>query len=271
MPVYNAEKHLRESLDALVSQSFIDFELIISDNASTDNTSEICLEYSKKDHRIRYIRQITNIGSWQNFKYVLEKSQSEYFMWSAHDDVKSFNFIELNYSFLTKNKDHVASTCPNRFEAKHEDISFSMNESNNFERYIKFFSHCWFSHGIFYSLIRTDILKKCELLEIDNAFFAIDWGVDVFIASRGKINLTDEGFIYFRKGGESQSTNHYRKMRTSHLEFYFEFYKLNMYVLRLCKSLSLIKKCRMIFIFLMLNAKFNVSSVKTKLKSILYL
>ena len=46
MPVYNAEKHLRESLDALVSQSFIDFELIISDNASTDNTSDICLEYS---------------------------------------------------------------------------------------------------------------------------------------------------------------------------------------------------------------------------------
>ena len=57
MPIYNAEKYLRESLGALVSQSFIDFELIISDNASTDGSSDICIEYSEKDDRINYFRQ----------------------------------------------------------------------------------------------------------------------------------------------------------------------------------------------------------------------
>ena len=97
MPVYNGEKYLRESLDALVSQSFIDFELIISDNASKDGTSDICIEYSEKDNRINYFRQPVNISGWENFKYVLNEAQGDYFMWSAANDLRSLDFIELNY------------------------------------------------------------------------------------------------------------------------------------------------------------------------------
>ena len=77
MPVYNGEKHLRQSLDALVSQSFKDFELIISDNASTDKTRDICIEYCEQDDRIKYFRQSINIGGWPNFKYVLDKAQGD--------------------------------------------------------------------------------------------------------------------------------------------------------------------------------------------------
>lgn len=54
LPVYNGERFLRESLDSLLSQTFEDFELIISDNASTDRTQEVCQEYAAKDRRIRY-------------------------------------------------------------------------------------------------------------------------------------------------------------------------------------------------------------------------
>ena len=70
MPVYNAEMCLRKSLGALVSQSFIDFELIISDNASSDGTSDICMEYCQKDKRIKYFRQPVNIGGWSNFIFL---------------------------------------------------------------------------------------------------------------------------------------------------------------------------------------------------------
>ena len=83
MPVYNAEKYLRKSLGALVSQSFKDFELIISDNASIDGSSDICKEYSKIDDRIKYVRQPVNIGGWENFKYVLNifyKNQSNFYV-----------------------------------------------------------------------------------------------------------------------------------------------------------------------------------------------
>ena len=61
MPVYNGEKFIREAIDSLLAQTFSDFELIISDNCSTDKTQEICKEYASKDPRVKYLRQIENI------------------------------------------------------------------------------------------------------------------------------------------------------------------------------------------------------------------
>ena len=103
MPVYNGEKFLYNSLKSLISQSFSNFELLISDNASTDRTSKICEEFARKDQRIKYFRQAENIGPWRNFKFLLDKADTEYFMWSAADDIRSDNFIELNYEFLNVN------------------------------------------------------------------------------------------------------------------------------------------------------------------------
>ena len=57
LPVYNGENFVAESLEALLGQSYEDFELIISDNASTDGTARICQHYEKKDSRIRYVQQ----------------------------------------------------------------------------------------------------------------------------------------------------------------------------------------------------------------------
>lgn len=266
MPIYNAGRYLRESLDSLISQSFIDFEIIISDNASTDNTRDICLEYSEKDHRIRYIRQTVNTGPWPNFKYVLDQSQADYFMWAAHDDVKSADFIELNYNFLLINQDYVASTCPNRFEARNRDISFSMNEESDFKRYVKFFDYCWFSHGIFYSLIRRNILTECVLMEESNDFFGIDWGVDIFLASKGKINLTDEGYSFFHDGGLSRLPNSHKVVRKSYMELIIPYYKLCAYIISLTSYLSLIKLARIILILLKLNVKVIYGRIKSQVK-----
>ncbi|WNC86000.1 glycosyltransferase family 2 protein [Thermosynechococcus sp. QKsg1] len=85
MPVYNGAKFIREALDSLLAQTFTDFELIISDNASTDETEAICREYAAKDKRIRYVRQAQNLGAAANFKYVLDEARGEYFMWAAAD------------------------------------------------------------------------------------------------------------------------------------------------------------------------------------------
>lgn len=94
MPVYNGERYIKEALDSLLSQTFNDFELIISDNASTDATEKICLEYADKDKRIRYIRQRQNKGPLVNFNYVLSHAKGEYFMWAAADDVWSKRWVE---------------------------------------------------------------------------------------------------------------------------------------------------------------------------------
>ncbi|WP_448526536.1 glycosyltransferase family 2 protein [Parathermosynechococcus lividus] len=94
MPVYNGARYIREALDSLLAQTFTEFELIISDNASTDDTEAICREYAAKDHRVRYIRQSQNLGASANFKFVLDEALGEYFMWAAADDVWDENWIE---------------------------------------------------------------------------------------------------------------------------------------------------------------------------------
>ena len=71
LPVYNGEKLLRKSLDSILSQTFSDFELIISDNASSDLTPDICKEYLKRDKRIRYVRQKKNLGVHGNYFFLV--------------------------------------------------------------------------------------------------------------------------------------------------------------------------------------------------------
>ena len=94
MPVYNGEPFIQEALDSLLAQSFSDFELIISDNASTDATQAICQEYAAMDARVYYVRQPENRGAMTNFKFVLDEAAGEYFMWAAADDVWDLEWIE---------------------------------------------------------------------------------------------------------------------------------------------------------------------------------
>lgn len=87
LPVYNGENYLRDMLDSIFSQTFNDFELIISDNASADKTMEICLSYEEKDPRIRYHRNEINLGAAWNFNQVLHLARGKYFQWACYDDV----------------------------------------------------------------------------------------------------------------------------------------------------------------------------------------
>lgn len=93
LPVYNGENFLKVALDSILSQTFSDFELIISDNASTDRTEEICRSYAAKDRRIYYYRQETNQGSVSNYNHVFELARGEYFKWIAHDDIYAPEFL----------------------------------------------------------------------------------------------------------------------------------------------------------------------------------
>lgn len=94
LPVYNGARWVATTLESLLSQSFRDFELIISDNASTDETPEICEAIAQRDSRIRFVRQDVNRGLTWNWNHVFELSNSEYFKWSACDDVYDARFLE---------------------------------------------------------------------------------------------------------------------------------------------------------------------------------
>ncbi len=94
MPVFNGEKHIKYAIDSILDQTYPDFELIILDNASTDKTKNICLEYETKDRRIHYYRNKTNIGAPKNYNRVFSLCSGEYFKWAAHDDVLAPQFLE---------------------------------------------------------------------------------------------------------------------------------------------------------------------------------
>ncbi|MFC2036390.1 glycosyltransferase family 2 protein [Chloroflexota bacterium] len=94
MPVCNGEKYLAEALDSILAQTHSDFELIISDNASADDTARICDAYATRDHRIRYVRNETNLGASRNFNRVFELSSGEYFKWAAYDDVCAPEYLQ---------------------------------------------------------------------------------------------------------------------------------------------------------------------------------
>ena len=100
LPVRNGEDFLEKALDSLLSQSFSDFEVIISDNASTDGTGDICRSYFRRDRRIHYSCLDSNIGAGPNFNLVFEHCQSPYFKWMVHDDVLEPQWLERCVSIL---------------------------------------------------------------------------------------------------------------------------------------------------------------------------
>jgi len=111
MPVYNGENFIREALDSLVAQTFTDFEVIISDNASTDKTEQICRSYADRDRRIKYIRQEINKGGFFNFNYLLNSASGEYFTWVAHDDFLDQNFLKEMVAHLDQYPDVAICSC----------------------------------------------------------------------------------------------------------------------------------------------------------------
>ena len=101
LPVYNGANFLEETLRSIASQTFTDFELIIADNASTDATASICLEFARLDPRVRYVRHPENVGAAANFNLVLELARAPLFKWHAHDDQLEPDFLERSVAALT--------------------------------------------------------------------------------------------------------------------------------------------------------------------------
>lgn len=103
LPVYNGAKYIGETIETILSQSYDNFELIISDNASSDGTSKICGSYAEKDKRIRYYRNKVNLGAAYNYNNVFKLSKGKYFKWAAHDDLLSNNYIEKCIEIMENN------------------------------------------------------------------------------------------------------------------------------------------------------------------------
>lgn len=265
VPVYNGATSIGRTLDNLLAQTFTDFEILVSDNGSTDDTEAICRRYASNDARIRYVRQPHNLGPAKNFRFLVDAARGDYFLWAACDDLRSADFLALNVVFLDAHLDYVASTCPNWFEDESPvtAVRFAL-QGRPEERFASFFAHCWRSHAIFYSLIRTQDLRQCEVL--GTSFIAVDWAIDLFLASRGQINRTAQGHAIFGRGGASQRVGAYRAFRNQRLEVTLPFFRFGAYAWKLGRALPAGARLRLLVAL----ARLNLLAVKDQSVSSLY-
>lgn len=105
VPVYNGARYLPEALDSILAQTVDDFELIISDNASTDETQQICRHYADADDRIVYYRQEKNVGAAHNFNLLVDHAKSALFRWACHDDILHPRCLEASIEILDRRPD----------------------------------------------------------------------------------------------------------------------------------------------------------------------
>ena len=248
LPVYNgASLHdgvplIYQAISSILSQTFTDFELIISDNASTDSTANICKEFSKKDKRIKYFRQETTLDGFSHFKSVLEKSNCEYFVFHSHDDFWEPTFLEKNLDILEHRKHFIVSFSKvvslgpgnnDRFKINSHDklikkyykkIRLYFREQNDissitgsYEKKIRTCLHQRHSTLFYYGVFRTDILRKAEQTDGDPH----DWAVILKSLQYGDANLINEVLYHRYVRSTSNITNLYMKGKISLRSFLF--------------------------------------------------
>ncbi len=162
-------RYLRAALESLLAQTYADFELIISDNASTDGTGAICEEIAHRDGRVRYFRETRNTGSSRNHNRVIELARGRYFKWAAHDDLYDPRFVERCVGCLGADPGAVLCFSLTRFideqgRPLHEYAHpLKLNVEDRADRFLQyvFGNHVMVED---YGLVRLDVLRKTPLL-----------------------------------------------------------------------------------------------------------
>jgi glycosyltransferase involved in cell wall biosynthesis len=196
---------LAETLDSILAQTHEDFELIISDNASTDGTEQICRRYASRDDRIRYFRNHVNLGGAKNFRRVFALSSGEYFKWAAHDDLFAPTFLERCVKVLEN--DPTVALCYTRgraiddhgaalidFEAK-PNLGFPSPRRRFFEAVCVDHPAISIVPVLLFGVIRSHTLRKTPLI---GSYASSDGVLLGEIALRGRLHEVPEVLFSYR-------------------------------------------------------------------------
>ena len=214
LPVYNDEEYLSGSIEALLSQSYSDFELIISDNASTDGTADICEHYRGHDARVRYFRQPYNIGSAPNHNFTVEKARGELFKWAASDDLYAPDLVKFCVAALDEHPEavlaHSWSSVIDGAGRVVAPVGYEVNASSPYapERFRSMLLDGWNddSGGI----IRIDILRRTSLC---GSYHFADRSLLTEIGLYGPFYLVPER-LFFRRDHAGAATRAHPTIRT---------------------------------------------------------
>ncbi len=234
IPVYNGANFLADAANSVLRQTYTDLELIIVDNASTDQTAEICRELAAKDPRVRIYRNEKNLGAAPNYNRGLELARGTYFKWMAHDDWISDNYIEECANALDKYPQFViAHGIPREMldaNTPFLDSEFTVElwgRAGPVERFARAMRMDRTCHAIF-GLMRRDAIEKTTL---HRPYYTSDRNLVAEMALLGRFLCVPEAIFYNRKHpGQSmaqsknrlflnvwQDTSNVRSFSTIHL------------------------------------------------------
>jgi glycosyltransferase involved in cell wall biosynthesis len=200
MPTFDAASTIRDSIESLLAQTFGDFELIISDNASTDGTHDILAEIAASDSRVKYVRQAENIGANLNYTYVARAARGAYFKWCSSSDWCAPTFLERclglcdahDDTVLVAPKTRLFHGDPSQFEEYPWDIEIlGHSPSTRFKQLIENLGLNNAINGV----IRTAALAKTRFVE---PYIRADVVLMGNLALLGKFRLIDEPLFYRR-------------------------------------------------------------------------
>jgi glycosyltransferase involved in cell wall biosynthesis len=206
IPVYNGERYLAACLDSLLAQTFTDFEILVSDNCSTDRTREISLAYARRDARVRYSRNERNIGHFANHALVVERATGAYFRWMAYDDLCSPRHLERCVAALDNAPEAVLAYTRTTFVDERDgelveirshayrDDRVDLPMESPVRRLLGLVRGLGFCN-VFYGLIRTDVLRATSIIK---PVYGADRILLAELAARGRFVEIEEP-LYVRR------------------------------------------------------------------------
>ncbi len=195
LPVYNGETFLKDTLESILQQTFSNFELIISDNASTDATEKICKSFASKDERIRYHRNESNLGAAKNYNQLVDMAKGEYFKWAAADDLIAPEYLTLCVDVLDNNPDILISQTTVRLI---DENSQHIKDYDDHLHFISELPHVRLNNYLFrkvgmwnaiFGLIRIDQLRETPLI---GTYISSDQVLLGELILRGKVHQIPE-------------------------------------------------------------------------------
>jgi glycosyltransferase involved in cell wall biosynthesis len=211
MPVYNGEPYLEEAIQSVLSQTYEDFVLIISDNASIDRTEQICRNYASQDHRVVYTRNRENIGAAKNYNRVFEMSSGPYFRWFNADDVCAPKLLQRCVEVMDARSDVVlcyGKTDIIDFDGrliKHYDDNLDLQQETAGDRFVNFLKAVGLNNAI-YGLMRSAAVGKTMLMG-NGSYPAADINFLAEMTLYGKFMEIPEVLFFRRMHSQASSSN----------------------------------------------------------------
>lgn len=207
MPVYNGEKYIGQALDSILAQTYQNMEIIVSDNASTDRTAEICKRYASDDTRINFIQNERNLGAAPNYNRVFQISSGRYFKWAAHDDFIAPTFLEKCVNILEANPRIVVCYSKGYVVDKEGDLISEYDPEPDLtglkppERFRQFICTSYLNIQMS-GLMRSDVLRKTGMY---GSYPASDEVLSAELSLHGEFYVIPERLFFIRLHPE-QST-----------------------------------------------------------------